>query len=93
MRRLARTSRRIAHADRRTPTHGDRRLPIKSPHRMAVRLLVPLALLALTLPASAAALVVGIGDQRSEMFHDPRFQALGFRYARLSIGWNALQNR
>lgn len=50
-------------------------------------------LLALALPASAAALVVGIGDQRSEMFHDPRFQALGIRYARLSIGWNALQNR
>ncbi len=60
---------------------------------MAARLLVPLLLLALTLPASAAALVVGIGDQRSEMFHDPRFQALGFRYARLSIGWNALQSR
>jgi hypothetical protein len=52
-----------------------------------------LALLALALPAGAAALVVGIGDQQPSMFHDPRFQALGIRYARLSIGWNALQSR
>jgi hypothetical protein len=52
------------------------------------------ALLALlVLPASSPALVVGIGDQQPYMFHDPRFQALGIRYARLSIGWNALQNR
>ncbi len=54
---------------------------------------MPALLLALALPPSAAALVVGIGDQRPEMFHDPRFAALGIRYARLSIGWNALQNR
>ena len=51
------------------------------------------ALLVLALPAGAAALVVGIGDQHPYMFHDPRFQALGIRYARRTIGWNALQNR
>jgi hypothetical protein len=52
-----------------------------------------LALLALALPAGSVALVLGIGDQQPYMFHDPRFQALGIRYARLSIGWNALQSR
>lgn len=69
------------------------RRPTRTRRRAALRLLVPVLLLALLPPASAAALGVGIGDQRSEMFHDPRFGALGIRYARLSIGWNALQNR
>lgn len=50
-------------------------------------------LLLLVLPPGALALVVGIGEQRPEMFHDPRFQAVGIHYARLSIGWDALQNR
>jgi hypothetical protein len=66
---------------------------MSAPARTARALAVALALLALALPASASALVVGIGDQQPYMFHDPRFQALGIRYARLSIGWNALQNR
>lgn len=69
------------------------RRPTRTRRRAALHLLVPLLLLALALPSCAAALVIGIGDQRAEMFHDPRFQALGIRYARLSIGWNALQNR
>ncbi len=50
-------------------------------------------LLALALPAGAHALIVGIGEQEHYMFGDPRFQALGIHYARLSIGWNALTNR
>jgi hypothetical protein len=50
-------------------------------------------LLSFALPAGAQALVVGIGDQQPYMFGDPRFQALGIRYARLSIGWNTLQSR
>lgn len=54
---------------------------------------VGLALLVLALPASAGAFVVGVGDQQPYMFHDPRFQALGIRYSRLSIGWNVLQSR
>jgi hypothetical protein len=36
---------------------------------------------------------VGIGEQEPYMFADPRFQALGIHYARLSIGWNALDSR
>lgn len=33
---------------------------------------------------------VGIGDQKSDMFGDPRFVALGVRYARIAIGWDAM---
>jgi hypothetical protein len=33
---------------------------------------------------------VGIGDQKPDMFRDPRFAALGVRYARLAIGWDAM---
>jgi hypothetical protein len=66
---------------------------MRSLARTAPVLATALALLALALPAGSAALVVGIGDQQPSMFHDPRFQALDIRYARLSIGWNALQSR
>jgi hypothetical protein len=61
--------------------------------RIARALAATLALFAFAFTASANALVIGIGDQQPYMFHDPRFQALGIHYARLSIGWNALQNR
>jgi hypothetical protein len=61
--------------------------------RTTAGLTLTLALLALALPVGAAGLVVGIGDQQPYMFHDPRFQALGIHYARLSIGWNTLQSR
>jgi hypothetical protein len=43
--------------------------------------------------AGARALVVGIGEQHPAMFGDPRFAALDIRYARLSIGWDALASR
>jgi hypothetical protein len=33
---------------------------------------------------------VGIGDQKPDMFRDARFAALGVRYARLAIGWDAM---
>jgi hypothetical protein len=66
---------------------------VRTRRRAALHLLVLMLVLSFVPPSSAAALVVGIGDQRPEMFRDPRFQALGLRYARLSIGWNALQNR
>jgi hypothetical protein len=45
------------------------------------------------LAAGAHSLVVGIGEQHTPMFGDPRFKALSIRYARLSIGWNALESR
>jgi hypothetical protein len=36
----------------------------------------------------AAAVTVGIGDQRASTFSDPHFRALGVRSARLVIPWN-----
>jgi hypothetical protein len=38
-----------------------------------------------------AAPLVGIADQKDSMFTDPRFQALGIRYARYSVAWDALR--
>jgi hypothetical protein len=34
---------------------------------------------------------VGIGDQKTQMFSDPRFQELGIRLARLTVPWDALE--
>lgn len=33
---------------------------------------------------------IGMGDQKSSMFTDTRFVALGLRYARLTVGWDAM---
>jgi hypothetical protein len=49
--------------------------------------------IALALPAAAHAFAIGIGEQQPYMFAEPRFQALGIRYARLTIGWDALESR
>jgi hypothetical protein len=59
---------------------------------MRRRLLIVLAALAsaLTVPASAGALVVGIGDQKPDMFADPLFQTLGIGYARIAVSWDAM---
>src|SRR6202023_2465905 len=40
------------------------------------------------LPAAAGAVVIGIGDQSSAMFSDPRFLALGITTARDVIPWD-----
>jgi hypothetical protein len=56
------------------------------------RVLVLLLLLAtaLALPASAQAVVaVGLGDQKAASFSDARVGALGLRYARLIVPWDA----
>jgi hypothetical protein len=58
-----------------------------------LKLILSVFALLLTLPAGAHALTVGIADQEPYMFKDARFQALGLHYARLSIGWNALESR
>jgi hypothetical protein len=44
----------------------------------------------LLLPSAASALVIGIGDQKPDMFRDQRFAAMGIRYARVSVGWDVL---
>jgi hypothetical protein len=33
---------------------------------------------------------IGIGDQKVDMFYDPRFKGLGIRYARLAVSWDVL---
>src|SRR3954447_24199542 len=60
---------------------------------------LPLALAAVAfaaaLPAPAVAkgppVRIGIGDQKTEMFTDARFQELGIRLARLTVPWDALE--
>ena len=47
---------------------------------------------ALTPAAPAAALTVGIADNKPDMFFDPRFAASGVTHARISIGWDALSS-
>ena len=47
-------------------------------------------LTALTFAAPAHALVVGIADNKADMFSDPRFTAAGIRTGRLSVSWDAL---
>lgn len=42
-------------------------------------------------PSGALALSIGAGDQTPAMFSDPRFQALGIRYARLDVPWNVVE--
>jgi hypothetical protein len=41
----------------------------------------------------AQALVVGIGDQKADMFGDPLFRSLGIRHARLAVPWDVLTVR
>jgi hypothetical protein len=58
------------------------------------RLLLPLALiLSALVPAAAQARVgIGIADQKPDMFSDPRYDALGIRYARLNLRWDVLSD-
>src|SRR4051812_21435995 len=44
-------------------------------------------------PAAASAVpIVGIGDQKPDMFADPRFRELGIKDARLLVGWDTLRS-
>ena len=49
--------------------------------------------LALAVPASAGALVVGIAEQTPDVFNDSRFVALGIDGARLSVAWDVFDSR
>jgi len=61
---------------------------------MRPRLLLSLTLLLMALlPAAAhAAVGIGIADNKSEMFSDPRYQALGIQYARIDLRWDVLSD-
>jgi hypothetical protein len=64
--------------------------------RMSTRARLCLLLVALTgvlaLPSAAAALTVGIADNKPDMFFDARFERSGVRHARLAVGWDALSS-
>jgi hypothetical protein len=58
---------------------------------MSLRLAVLAVLLAaLAVAAPASALTIGIGDQKPDMFSDPRFQDSGIRFARRAVAWDSL---
>ena len=67
-------------------------MPAASPHRPLALLASVLALAAGAASAHAARppLVVGIADQKPEMFTDPLFTGLKLSDARVAIAWNAL---
>jgi hypothetical protein len=46
----------------------------------------------LLVPSSASALVVGIADQKPDMFLDKRFGALGIKHARIAVSWDAMRH-
>ena len=52
-----------------------------------------LAAIAVSGVPAQAKLIVGIGDQKTEMFSDPRFAKLRIHHARLVVPWDALSIR
>jgi hypothetical protein len=65
--------------------------------RYALRRLAASALLslvaALALAAPAGAVQIGIGDQKPDMFRDPRFIALKLKIVRRNVSWDVLTSR
>jgi hypothetical protein len=57
-----------------------------------ISLLVAVFAAALTFAAPAGALTVGIADNKTDMFFDPRFASSGVGQARISVGWDALSS-
>src|SRR5258707_384579 len=49
--------------------------------------------LALALAAPAGAVLIGIGDQKPDMFKDPRFLSLHLNIVRRNISWDVLMSR
>jgi hypothetical protein len=44
------------------------------------------------LPSAASALVIGIGDQKADMFRDPMFTSLGISHARIAVPWDVMDD-
>jgi hypothetical protein len=42
--------------------------------------------------ASSPALVIGIADQKPDMFADPLFRSLQIGYARIAVSWDAMEH-
>jgi hypothetical protein len=58
--------------------------------RPVLVLAAALAVVVLVPAASAGAVVVGIADQKADMFTDERFTDLRIRHARINVPWDAL---
>ena len=46
----------------------------------------------LAVPTGAGAVLIGIGDQKPDMFSNPLFGSVGVHHARLAVGWDALSS-
>lgn len=72
-------------------------MSVQSPvrRRFSLRLALAGLLAGLTLlaPASADALVVGIADQKPEVFYDQRFRELGLTDSHLVVPWDSMKRR
>ena len=53
--------------------------------------LILAAALALLVPSTADALVIGIADQKPDMFKDRRFQQMHIRHARVNVAWDVMR--
>jgi hypothetical protein len=62
------------------------------PARARLLLLLTALAAGLAMPSAAAALTVGIADNKPDMFSDPRFAHGAIGTARLSVGWDALSS-
>jgi hypothetical protein len=56
-----------------------------------LRALLICTALVLTAPATAGAFVIGIADQKPDMFSDERFLRLDINHARISVPWDAMR--
>ncbi len=54
-------------------------------------LLIGFALLMVAPAAPAGAIVVGMADQKPDMFGDKRFLRLNIKHARVSVPWDAMR--
>jgi hypothetical protein len=69
-----------------------RRTPLAVLAVLVAALVASLALPAIGSAQSRTNVVVGIGDQRSTIFTDPTYQALGLKRARYFVHWDAIRN-
>jgi hypothetical protein len=60
---------------------------------LRISLLASLATLAATGPPATAALEIGLGDQRAQMFLEPLYRQLHTGYARLVVPWDVALHR
>ncbi len=56
-----------------------------------IRALLVTAALLVAAPAPAGAVVIGMADQKPDMFADKRFLRLGIKHARVSVPWDAMR--